>query len=290
MDIKELQRKEKERFEEYYAPMITLDKSTESLYRTDERPLKLDEVLAAQKIWDDFQLGHVLKPADVLLCLGSNDTLPAKNAVELVNNGWVKGPVIFCGKGGRFTEELKTTEARMLAEVAVNYGLQKEKIILEEESTHTGANFNNAIKIMNERGIEYNVVMTSHMPSAERRDWGHGKKALPPETELIITSPRVPMHRYHEQGFRGIPGQGFSPYRVVSSLMGDLQRAIVYVANGFMAPQEKPFPEEVIENWYFLTFERGIQKDHLKDKESDQIIDIKQYLELTCDGYIPKNK
>ncbi|MDO8509078.1 MAG: YdcF family protein [Nanoarchaeota archaeon] len=193
--------------------------------------------------WDYFQLGHELKEVDYIVVLGSNDMLPAQFGAELFLKGLSTGKKLICagGAGGRFYDdspkEIKRagmTEAEQLAAIAVKYGVAEDQILLEKESKHTRANVINTLEMLASMGLERpKRIMSVHMPSAERRDYGTWK-AVARDIEVVVTSPRVSYEDYHKTGFQG----QFDHYRIIDTLVGNIHRTIlVYPKKGDMIKQ-----------------------------------------------------
>ncbi len=238
----------------------------------DEHPPTEEEIVVGELLWKHFQLNHKLKKSDIIVCLGSNDTLPAERAADLYLDGWSNYPyLVFTGRGGRFQEDCKTTQAKILAETALKMGVPEKEILLEERADNTGDNYRFTKEELEKKGIFPKSLISVHMPSAEKRDWGTVRKVWP-EVDVTIASPRVPMREYHIKGFRGIKGQEFSLFRVISTLVANYQRCEIYARQGFMIEQPGLLSPEV-KTAYNSLIERGYTKDMLKDSEG-KIIEV----------------
>lgn len=224
----------------------------------------------AQKLWDYFQLGHKIKKADVIACLGNIDSLPAKRAADLYLDGWAPYLIFSGGKNGRFYDRYPPdmqgkSEAQLLADVAIEMGVPKEEILLEERSTNTGDNVQFIKERLAQEGIYPQSIISVHMPSAERRDYGTYKQVWP-EVEVIIASPRVPFSKYHVEGFRGL----FSKRDVITTLIGNIHRTLVYPKMGFMAEQEDIMPDNIRKAYQEL-IDRGYTDWLVRDGDNNII-------------------
>ncbi len=104
---------------------------------------------AAGVIWRYLQLVHEPEPADLILCLGSNDPSVARHAASLWHQGWA-ARIVMSG-GIAHQNDLARTgwdgmgwerpEAEVFAEAAAGCGVPREAILLEDRATHTGENF-----------------------------------------------------------------------------------------------------------------------------------------------------
>src|SRR5512147_2259214 len=94
----------------------------------------------ARRIWDYHHVHHDLQEADAIIALGSHDLRVAERAADVYLAGWA--PILVCsGYLGSLTEGLwQQAEAALFAEVAVDKGVPRDKILLEDRATHTGEN------------------------------------------------------------------------------------------------------------------------------------------------------
>jgi len=125
------------------------------------------------------------------------------------------------------------TDSEQMSLVAEEYGVPQEQILRENKSKHTKQGVEMTLELLALKGINPRNVMSVHMPSAERRNYGTWK-AVAPELEVVIASPRVPYEQYHERGFQG----QFDRRRIITTLVGNIHRAIlIYPGKGDMIKQ-----------------------------------------------------
>jgi len=194
----------------------------------------------AKIIWDYMLMHHELKPMDAVFALGTSDTNVPKRAAQLFLDGYGKF-LIFAGNSGEahgkkpvFTKP----EAEVFADIAIEMGVPKEKIIVENKSTNTGENILFVKELLKEKSLNLQSVILVQKPSMERRTYATFRKQWP-EVDCLVTSPQFPYEDY-VNGFQDRD-------HVITVMVGDLQRIKEYPAKGFQILQE--IPEDVWQAW-----------------------------------------
>jgi uncharacterized SAM-binding protein YcdF (DUF218 family) len=189
----------------------------------------------AKKIWGYHLMNHQLSRSDVILVLCSHDTRVAERGAQLFIEGWAP-LLIFSGGLGAITRDIWTEpEANQFAEVAIELGVPKEKILIENQSSNTGENILFTRQLLTEKGIDPQKFILVQKPYMERRSFATFKK-LWPEKELIVTSPQVAFDEY----LSSYSSQALSRDDVINIMVGDLQRIQIYPQKGFQIYQEIP--------------------------------------------------
>jgi uncharacterized SAM-binding protein YcdF (DUF218 family) len=185
----------------------------------------------AIRVWDYHHVGHVLCKADCVIALGSHDTRVAERAADVMLAGWA--PLLVCsGHLGTLTSGSWTrSEADIFADVAAGRGVPRERILIEDRSTHTGDNVTFTRRLLEERELLPRVAIAVQKPYMERRTLATFQ-ARWPELEVRVTSPQLDFDAY--------TSSGISRDDVIQIMVGDLQRLIVYGRKGWSAPQEIP--------------------------------------------------
>jgi uncharacterized SAM-binding protein YcdF (DUF218 family) len=184
-----------------------------------------------QKIWDYHHVNHTLVKSDCILVLGSHDTRVADRAADLYSEGWAPY-VIFSGGLGRLTQEMWTeTEADLFAKIAIDKGVPKEVILVENRSTNTGENILFVKNLLQEKNLDPQTFIVVQKPYMERRSYATFKKNWP-EKSFVVTSPKI--------SFLDYPNDEITLERVINIMVGDLQRIKIYPAKGFQVYQEIP--------------------------------------------------
>ncbi len=185
----------------------------------------------AEKLWNYHQMHHALEKADCILVLGSHDLRVAERAAQLYLEGWAP-MIIFSGGLGNFTKEMWTeTEADQFAAIAINMGVPKESILVENKSTNTCENILFTQELLSKKDLNPQSFIVVQKPYMERRSYATFKQHWPAKT-LIVTSPQI--------SFEAYPTEQIPLERVINIMVGDLQRIKFYPEKGFQVAQEIP--------------------------------------------------
>src|SRR5687768_15211685 len=131
----------------------------------------------AELIWDYHLMHHQLQKADCIFALGCHDEGVAIRAADLFNEGWgkwlvISGGVIFDSNEAAI--EKKTTEAEYFRDIAIGKGVPTEQIIIENNATNTGENFQLTGKLLNQLGHSFQKFIVVQKPYMERRTYATG--------------------------------------------------------------------------------------------------------------------
>ena len=189
-----------------------------------------DEVVRqAQVLWNYLKLAQPLQKADCLLVMGSHDLRVAEYGAILFLEGWA--PLMICSGGfGNFTRGIwDEAEAVKFARVAREMGVQKERILIEDQSTNTGENVLFSRELLRRKSIHPDSVLLVHKPYMERRALATFQ-ALWPEMPARVSSPAIDMLDY--------PNRDISMEDMLHIMVGDFQRILVYPQKGFHVEQQ----------------------------------------------------
>ncbi|EPR65251.1 YdcF family protein [Cyclobacterium qasimii] len=208
--------------------------------------------ILAKVLWDYHKLNHALEKADAIMVLGSHDTRVAERGASLWLNGMAEY-LILSGGLGNFTLGLwEEPEADKFAKIAMEMGVPKSAIIVENQSTNTGENIQFTQNILKERNLDFQRFIIVQKPYMERRSYATFKKNWP-EKLVWVASPEIPIDSY--------PNEEISMAIVIQSMVGDLQRIKEYPKLGFQIEQE--IPQEVwqaFEQLVILGFDQHLIK------------------------------
>lgn len=212
--------------------------------------------ILSELIWDYHLMHHSLQKSDCIFALGCHDEGVALHAADLFNKSWapwlvISGGVIF--DGNESTIAKKITEAEYFRDIAIEKGVPKEKIIIENKATNTGENFQFTGELLNQLGHSFQKFIVVQKPYMERRTYATGM-AQWKNKQVILTSEKISFHDYLQ---KGIPKD-----RIINTMTGDLQRIKLYPARGFQTYQE--IPPDVWEAFEEL-IEYGFNKRLIKD-------------------------
>ncbi|MBP6945545.1 YdcF family protein [Patescibacteria group bacterium] len=185
----------------------------------------------AKKIWDYHLMHQVVRKADGIFVLGSNDLRVVDRAVELFTQGYAPF-IVFSGNVGALTKNLfSKPEAEVFADKAKEMGVPEQAILIENRSTNTGENIRLTRELLKEKGLEIESLILIQKPYMERRTYATYKKEWP-ELDGIVTSPQI--------SFEDYPTKDISKELMINLLVGDLQRIKLYGKLGIQIPQEVP--------------------------------------------------
>lgn len=189
----------------------------------------------AETIWRYHRMNHSLARADGILVLCSHDLVVAERGAQLFLEGWAP-LLIFSGGLGTITSRFWTEpEADRFAEIAVDMGVPREQIIIENKSTNTGENIMFTKQLLAARQITPRTLILVQKPYMERRTYATCKQ-LWPEVDIMVTSPQESFDEYLDQhSCRELTSED-----IVSIMVGDLQRIRMYPAKGFQMHQDIP--------------------------------------------------
>ncbi len=188
-----------------------------------------------QIIWDYLCLNQSLKKADVIVGFGNFNTDIARRAAELYLQGYAPR-VLFSGGLGRNTEGLLSEpEAVRFAKVAMDCGVPREDILIEDKSTNTKENIDFTRRLLETNDIPHDHILGVHQPFMERRIVA-AMGVYWPEQSFSVTSPQVTIPYYLERAKQ----QGITENASVSVIVGDFQRIELYAKLGYQLPQYIP--------------------------------------------------
>jgi uncharacterized SAM-binding protein YcdF (DUF218 family) len=190
------------------------------------------EVLTlAKKLWNYHQLHHTLEKADCILVLGNLDTRTADRGADIYLQGYAPF-IIFSGGLGKLTKDMWSgTEADLFATIALDKGVPREAIFIENKSTNTGENILFTQQLLEEKNLNPGRFIVVQKPYMERRSYATFKKHWP-DKELIVTSPLLSFEEY--------PTGDITVEKLINMMVGDLQRIKLYPGKGFQVYQEIP--------------------------------------------------
>lgn len=176
-------------------------------------------------------MDHKIVPSDCILVLGSHDRRVAARGAELYLQG-LAPVLVFSGGLGRLTKEMwSETEADLFARIATDMGVPKEAILVENRSTNTGENILFTQQLLQAEGLNPQTFIVVQKPYMERRSYATFKRHWPSK-DLLVTSPQILFEDY--------PTEEIPMEKVISIMVGDLQRIKLYAEKGFQVYQEIP--------------------------------------------------
>ncbi|HJT17341.1 MAG TPA: YdcF family protein, partial [Thermoanaerobaculia bacterium] len=124
---------------------------------------------AIEKLWNYHQLHHELKKSEAILVLCSHDLLVAERGAQLWLDGFAP-LLIFSGGLGAITKKMwSEPEADQFAKIAIEMGVPRETILIENRSTNTGENILFTRKLLEECHRDPQSFIVVQKPYMERR-------------------------------------------------------------------------------------------------------------------------
>lgn len=195
----------------------------------------MDYLPHLQILWDYLCLHRKPEKASCILGFGSFDENVARRSAQLYLQGYAP-KIIFTGGLGRCTTGRFTiTEAERFANLAIELGVPREDILLEDKSTNTKENIEFTRTLMEEAEIPCDHVLGVHKPYMERRIVA-AMGVYWPELNFSVTSPQMTIPEYLAEAKR----QGVGEEESISVIVGDFQRMDLYARKGYQLPQEIP--------------------------------------------------
>jgi len=191
---------------------------------------------SARTIWDYMQLNQRPVKCDAIFVLGSIDERVPEYAAQLFLDGY--GDWLIISGGSAHADDMLSTgwsdtEAEHFSKIAQNMGVPVDKIILENKATNTGENITFTYRLLLERGLSLRSILLIQKPYMERRAYATFEKQWPEsETEFYISSPPISYDEYFNE---------LQPKdKIITIMVGDLQRIEAYPALGFQTYQHIP--------------------------------------------------
>ena len=199
---------------------------------------RMEEDRLAKIIWEYHHLHHELAPAEMILCFTSFDLLVPKYVAQLYKRGLAPF-ILVSGKhasAGLQETSWGMTEAEKFAEVMMENGVPRDKVILEKEAVNSGENVRNSYELLKRMGRIPRKIILAQKPTMEKRAYATFRNYWPEEKyELMVTSPPFTYAEY--------VGPIVDRETMINIMVGDLQRIKLYPAMGFQISQE--IPDEV---------------------------------------------
>lgn len=194
---------------------------------------------AAEIVWRYLNISAQPQTADAIIVLGSDDIRIADFAAKVFLEG--NAPlVVMSGAFNHFTRNIfSDTEAESFARRAVELGVPESRILIEKQSTNTQENLEFSLRMV--QGEKFILIQK---PNMLRRVLATARRLFPEKNFSVCSHPIT----FQEGPHAHLPKDYF-----FHEVAGDLQRIIVYGANGLIVPQDVPV--DVMEAWKYLISE-----------------------------------
>lgn len=185
----------------------------------------------AEVLWAYLQVDDPVEPVDVAVGLGSHDPGVPAHTAELYRRGLFP-LVVFTGASGPSTvDRFPHGEAVHFREIALDSGVPAEAVLVEARARNTGENLRFTRDLLADRGIAVRSVLLVARPYHQRRARATAAKVWP-EVAVLCSA--------HKQDLGTYLAEIGDADRVVSMLVGEVQRVAAYPERGFTVVEEIP--------------------------------------------------
>ncbi len=217
-----------------------------------------------KNIWDYMNINMPIEKCDLIIGCGCmNMQIPIKCS-ELLKEGYGK-KILFTGGKGKISKDfLAISEADKFKEIAKKNKIADRDILIENKSTNTVDNFKFAKEIIKENNLKVEKILIVHNAYCKRRTLNCAKTVFP-DKQLFITSPDTTFSSF----IKVLNNNPQKIYNTISSIVGDIQRLIVYPQFGFQTKED--VPKNIIESYNYLK-KKGYNKFILNKDDIDNLI------------------
>lgn len=221
---------------------------------------------ALKVIWDYTGLDMEPEKCDLILGCGCANLEIPVTCSKLWKAGYAN-QILFTGGLGKITKDtFSKPEAEIFCEIAIKQGVPRNHIFLETKSTNTGDNFRFSLKVIEKEKLTASRILIVHSRLSQRRTFSAAKKVLVGK-ELIITSPELTFEEWIQ---RLETMEEVRAKEIISVLVGDIQRMVIFPQFGWQVKQE--MPEEVIQVYQYLK-QLGYTKYIFFQEEINQLVE-----------------
>jgi uncharacterized SAM-binding protein YcdF (DUF218 family) len=192
---------------------------------------------SALVLWDYLCLDVDPEAADCIFVMGGHDKGVAEHAARLycqglaplvAVSGGIVNPPSMLERGAH-----QASEAQELADVLIAGGVPSELVLLENRATNSGENFRFTDELFAERelAVESAVIVTK--PYCERRGLATARMSWPARATTIGA---------HRRSFYDYLKARIPLERVLSMMVGEVDRLRTYGERNFIAPVTVPLP------------------------------------------------
>lgn len=192
-------------------------------------------------LWNYLRLDEdPLRPADIMLLLGSYDIRVADFTAALYERGFAPKIIVSGGLVPASREFLGGSEAATLGHRLEALGVPESAILLEDKATNTAENIIFSYELLKAKSLDVKSIILVHKPYMTRRSYATFKKQWPGDSiDVQVASADQTFDKYND---------GTLPTDlIINSIVGDLQRIREYPKLGFQIEQE--IPDEVWQAW-----------------------------------------
>jgi hypothetical protein len=151
------------------------------------------------RMYDYLSEEDQLEKTDIMFVFGSKSNTRIEKAVELMKEGYAKY-LLVSGSAPMYDKDKTITEAERLGQYAIENGIDKEQIIIENGSISIPDNIRSSLNLLDEKGNIFNSIMLVNSPYSQRRGWVHFKKYLPDNVKVVRVNAKT-IEKYTRDGW-----------------------------------------------------------------------------------------
>lgn len=136
------------------------------------------------KVYDYLAEQDAPKKADLIFVFGAKTPLRIEKAIELYKLG-LSERILVSGRGPHYANNDSATEAEIYAKIAMDQGVPKDAIILEDKSITVPDNVRASLNLLDEQHIPHSSIILVNSPYTQRRGWAHFEKYTPENVSLV---------------------------------------------------------------------------------------------------------
>jgi len=189
-----------------------------------------------QVLWDYLRIGAPLEKREAIVVFGGHDLRVAEWAARLWLDGWAS--ILVCSGGlGYYTSKIwHEPEAHKFRRIAVQMGVEKKAILVEDRSTNSGENVKYTRQLLEANGRTLRRAICVQKLYLERRVWATLRKQWA-DCDFVLSSPPILYDHYPQPDTIDFT-------KLVDEMVGQIDRVEKYAAMGFTESVDVP-PEIV---------------------------------------------
>ncbi len=157
------------------------DRLAQAIYSHKEDPSKIE---LFNNLYDYLSEQDSPENADLIFVFGAKSTFRVEKAIDLFDRGYVP-KILISGHGPFYEGETQLPEADRLSQFAIEHGVPKECLIIENESVTVPDNVKRSLNLLEKLDVNHKKIILVNSPFCQRRGWVHFQKFSPSGSELI---------------------------------------------------------------------------------------------------------
>jgi len=183
-------------------------------------------------LWDYLRLGASLERREAIVAFGGHDLRVAAWAAQLWLDGWAPQLILSGGLGYYTSKIWCEPEAHKFRRIGIEKGVDKDAILIEDESRNSGENVEFTRTMLERRGTTLRNAICVQKPYLERRVLLTLRRQWP-SCDFLVTSPPIEYEHYPHPEIIDFD-------KLLNELVGQVDRVEKYPLLGFTDRDEVP--------------------------------------------------